>query len=202
MSVTHATSGAYYSNAPKRSARRETCGASRSSCGSGDAAARRARAVVHQPRHSFATRPVAAVHQFGVDAGTAVPLPTLAMDSGDLEPEPLVGLRVDRGRALLPGTESSARHAERRAQRTNGKVGLLHGDEPQRHAFSLARRPRLCSESSPSIGSWVHRGFMPPGRARRGSLGAQASGRHAGAHDRRVDARSSPLPDRCSSPAA
>jgi hypothetical protein len=40
---------------------------------------------------------MAAVEQFGVDAGTAVPLLALAMDGGDLESKPRVSPACDDG---------------------------------------------------------------------------------------------------------
>src|SRR5439155_1736587 len=53
-------------------------------------------ALAHQPRHALATRPMAAVDELRMDPRTAVPLPALRVDRGDLEAEAVVGLGVRR----------------------------------------------------------------------------------------------------------
>src|SRR5216684_2566335 len=61
--------------------------------------------------------------------------------------------RPGRRRAPVPGVEARARHLERPAQQPDRDGGLLHGDEREPHAFSLAKKAVAFFRMSRSIRS-------------------------------------------------
>src|SRR2546425_726454 len=105
----------------------------------------------HQARHALATRPAAAVHQFGVNPRAAIPLPALRVDHRDLEAQSFVRLPARGRRPGLPRVETRARHLQRAAEQPDWKGGLLRRDEREPHAFSFAKKAVAFFRMSRSI---------------------------------------------------
>src|SRR5712692_1803337 len=110
-------------------------------------------AASHQTRHALTTRATAAVHQLGVNPRTAIPLPALRVDRGDLEAQSFIRPDVRCRRPRLPRVEARARDLQRAAQQPHREGGLLRGDEREPHAFSFAKKAVAFFRMSRSIRS-------------------------------------------------